>query len=57
MGTAFEFVLGSGKPMTHDEKMFFKQLGTRIAALRKGQGMTQAQLAEYRREAPGADAA
>ena len=33
-------------PMTQDEKSFFKQLGTRIAALRKEQDMTQAQLAE-----------
>jgi len=32
--------------MTHDEKLFFKQLGARMAALRKDQGMTQAQLAE-----------
>jgi transcriptional regulator with XRE-family HTH domain len=32
--------------MTHDEKAFFRQLGTRIAALRKDQGMTQVQLAE-----------
>ncbi len=33
-------------PMTHDEKLFFKQLGARIAALRKDQAMTQVQLAE-----------
>ena len=33
-------------PMTQDEKLFFKQLGTRIAALRKDQAMTQVQLAE-----------
>lgn len=46
MGTALEIVFGSGTPMTHDEKAFFKQLGVRIAALRKDQGMTQAQLAE-----------
>jgi transcriptional regulator with XRE-family HTH domain len=32
--------------MTHDEKVFFQQLGARIAALRKDQGMTQVQLAE-----------
>ncbi len=31
--------------MTHDEKLFFKQLGARSAALRKDQGMTQVQLA------------
>jgi transcriptional regulator with XRE-family HTH domain len=29
--------------MTHDEKLFFKQLGARIAALRKDQGLTQVQ--------------
>ena len=33
-------------PMTQDEKLFFKQLGARIAALRKDQAMTQVQLAE-----------
>lgn len=32
--------------MTKDDKVFFKQLGKRIAALRKEQGMTQVQLAE-----------
>jgi transcriptional regulator with XRE-family HTH domain len=32
--------------MTHDEKVFFQQLGARIAALRKEQSMTQVQLAE-----------
>ena len=32
--------------MTHDEKLFFKQLGARIAALRKDQGLTQVELAE-----------
>jgi transcriptional regulator with XRE-family HTH domain len=32
--------------MTHNEKSFFKQLGARIAALRKDQGLTQVQLAE-----------
>jgi len=46
MGTPFETVSGSASPMTHDEKVFFKQLGARIAALRKDQGMTQVQLAE-----------
>ncbi len=46
MGTSFEIALGAGRPMTQDEKVFFKQLGTRIAALRKDQGMTQVQLAE-----------
>lgn len=39
-------VMHSSTPMTHDEKSFFKQLGARIAALRKEQGMTQVQLAE-----------
>jgi transcriptional regulator with XRE-family HTH domain len=32
--------------MTHDEKAFFKALGTRIAARRKDSGITQVQLAE-----------
>jgi transcriptional regulator with XRE-family HTH domain len=32
--------------MTHDEKVFFKTLGARIAALRKESGITQVQLAE-----------
>jgi transcriptional regulator with XRE-family HTH domain len=32
--------------MTQDEKVFFQQLGARIAALSKDQGMTQVQLAE-----------
>jgi transcriptional regulator with XRE-family HTH domain len=31
--------------MTQDEKQFFRQLGGRIASLRKEQGFTQAQLA------------
>jgi transcriptional regulator with XRE-family HTH domain len=34
------------RPMTQDEKQFFRQLGGRVAALRKEQGLTQAQLAE-----------
>jgi len=33
-------------PMTHDEKVFFRRLGARVAELRKDNGMTQAQLAE-----------
>jgi len=33
-------------PMTQDEKLFFKQLGARIAELRKTHGLTQVQLAE-----------
>ena len=32
--------------MTQDEKQFFRQLGSHIAALRKEQNLTQAQLAE-----------
>jgi transcriptional regulator with XRE-family HTH domain len=32
--------------MTHDEKQFFQELGQRIAALRKAQALTQAQLAQ-----------
>ncbi len=33
-------------PIGKDEKAFFAQLGTRIAEVRKAQGITQAQLAE-----------
>jgi transcriptional regulator with XRE-family HTH domain len=46
MATSLAITLGAGSPMTHDEKVFFQQLGARIAALRKDQGMTQVQLAE-----------
>jgi transcriptional regulator with XRE-family HTH domain len=46
MGPVIEITLGSGTPMTQDEKLFFKQLGARIAALRKDQSLTQVQLAE-----------
>lgn len=46
MGPVIEIALGSGMPMTHDEKLFFKQLGARIAALRKDQSLTQVQLAQ-----------
>jgi transcriptional regulator with XRE-family HTH domain len=35
-----------GTPMTQDEKLFFRQLGARIAELRKTHGLTQVQLAE-----------
>jgi transcriptional regulator with XRE-family HTH domain len=35
-----------GTPMTQDEKLFFKQLGARIAELREAQNITQVQLAE-----------
>ncbi len=35
-----------GTPMIQDEKLFFRQLGARIAELRKTHGLTQAQLAE-----------
>jgi transcriptional regulator with XRE-family HTH domain len=39
--------LSSGfDPMTPDEKAFFKQLGARIASLRKSTAITQVQLAE-----------
>jgi transcriptional regulator with XRE-family HTH domain len=34
------------RPMTQDEKQFFRQLGGRIAGLRKEQSFTQTQLAE-----------
>lgn len=33
-------------PMSPDERLFFKQLGARVAELRKTHGLTQAQLAE-----------
>ncbi|MDP9011412.1 MAG: helix-turn-helix domain-containing protein [Pseudomonadota bacterium] len=46
MATSFAITLGAGSSMTQDEKVFFQQLGARIAALRKDQGMTQVQLAE-----------
>jgi transcriptional regulator with XRE-family HTH domain len=46
MGPVIEITLGSGTPMTQDEKLFFKQLGARVTALRKDQSMTQVQLAE-----------
>ena len=36
----------AGIPMTPDEKLFFRQLGARIAELRKTHGLTQVQLAE-----------
>jgi transcriptional regulator with XRE-family HTH domain len=36
----------AGIPMTQDEKLFFRQLGARIAELRKAHGLTQVQLAE-----------
>ena len=49
MATSFAIALGAASPMTHDEKVFFQQLGARIAALRKDQGMTQVQLAEILR--------
>ena len=49
MATSLAITLGAGSPMTHDEKVFFQQLGARIAALRKDQGMTQVQLAEILR--------
>ncbi len=32
--------------MTQDSKKFFKELGVRVAALRKEQGLTQTQIAE-----------
>jgi transcriptional regulator with XRE-family HTH domain len=33
--------------MTEDDKLFFKELGQRIAKLRKAKSMTQGQLCEY----------
>ena len=46
MATSFAIALGAGSPMTHDEKVFFKQLGARIAALRKEKNLTQQALAD-----------
>lgn len=34
------------EPVTHEEKRFFKELGSRIAELRKAQSLTQQQLAD-----------
>jgi transcriptional regulator with XRE-family HTH domain len=33
-------------PVTHDEQLFFKTMGARIATLRKASALTQVQLAE-----------
>lgn len=46
MDPLIEIGLRSGVSMTHDEKQFFKQLGARMADLRKEHGLTQVQLAE-----------
>jgi transcriptional regulator with XRE-family HTH domain len=46
MGPIPEITPVTDRPMTQDEKQFFRQLGGRIAALRKEQGLTQVQLAE-----------
>jgi transcriptional regulator with XRE-family HTH domain len=46
MATSFAIALGAAIPMTQDETVFFQQLGARIAALRKDQGLTQVQLSE-----------
>ncbi len=43
MGTLIPY---SVEAMTHDEKKFFKELGARVATLRKEQGVTQVQLGE-----------
>lgn len=43
MGT---FIPYSIDTMTHDEKKFFKELGARVATLRKEQAVTQVQLGE-----------
>jgi transcriptional regulator with XRE-family HTH domain len=42
--THIDCILGTA--MTQDEKLFFRQLGARIAELRKTHGLTQVQLAE-----------
>jgi transcriptional regulator with XRE-family HTH domain len=41
-----EITPATDQPMTQDEKQFFRQLGSRVAALRKEQGLTQVQLAQ-----------
>ena len=46
MGPIPDITPVTDRPMTQDEKQFFRQLGGRIAALRKEQGLTQVQLAE-----------
>lgn len=46
MGSLIEIGSVASTPMTQDEKHFFKQLGARIASLRKEHDMTQTQLAE-----------
>lgn len=46
MGHLIQLHCTSSMPMTQDEKLFFKQLGARIAQLRKERGLTQTQLAE-----------
>jgi transcriptional regulator with XRE-family HTH domain len=46
MASSFAIALGAASPMTQDEKVFFQQLGARIAALRKDQSLTQVQFAE-----------
>tara|TARA_B100000745_G_scaffold262886_1_gene187139 strand:+ start:165 stop:554 length:390 start_codon:yes stop_codon:yes gene_type:complete len=43
MSVSFRFL---DETMTHDDKLFFQQLGKRISAYRKEVGLTQAQLAE-----------
>jgi hypothetical protein len=43
MGPISEITPVTDRPMTQDEKQFFRQLGSRIAALRKEQGLTQVQ--------------
>lgn len=41
-----ELLLQVSLDMLHDEKKFFRELGARVAQLRKEQGFTQKQLAE-----------
>ena len=40
------YLLSLPDAVTHEEKRFFKELGSRIAQLRKAQNLTQQQLAE-----------
>lgn len=46
MGPTPTITPATESPMTQDEKQFFRELGQRVAELRKAQGLTQVQLAE-----------
>ena len=46
MSTIIEMTWADAMPADRDEKQFFKELGARIAELRRAQTITQVQLAE-----------